>query len=604
MKHIFLLIILFFTLQIHSQTSYTDSLKGIYFSNQKDTLRWKAINKLVVYYMNSNIDSAKRYTAIIYNESLKSNSLRLRIRAYFCLGEIEAKNNNYAKQIQFLSKALVMSETAKEYEGVTRSNMRLADVYVKINDLSKAKLYCEKSIKFLLPQSEKIKKEVLSRTYNVLGEIYLKQKNFPKALTYFLPANKRAVNEQLIGPYVSLTYENLARTYEGLNNYKLALKNYNEALANNLFINNIVGLTSCKEGIAGLLLKENKLDSALINTAKSEQLAIKLKNRSALLNAYTQYINIYHQQRDFEKENKYFALKYNLNDSINAIAFGKSLANAKIKFETEEKERENILLQEKTKTQLLQIQNSRNQIILLLIVIVFIACVSLFWLRFNKLKGKQKNTELKQKLLRSQMNPHFIFNALVAIQSFIYSNDAKRAGNFLSDFARLMRLILENSNEEYITLSKEIDTLKYYLELQKLRNSDTFDYTIEVDENIDEETTLIPPMLAQPFIENSIEHGFSLLNEHGKLQIRFSLINNRLVFELVDNGKGLQVKTPLEQKFGNHQSMATKITNERINLMYDKKVKRVNFSINEMKDSLNTILGTKVEFSIPYISQY
>ncbi len=604
MKHFILVIALFFSITLFSQMSYTDSLRVTYYSYHGDTIRYSALNLLAVYYLNNNMDSAKHYGLLLLDFARKANNKRILVRAYSYLGDLESKRNNYAMQVEYLSNSLNLMEKSKDIDGISHINMRLANAYLQMNDIENAMILAKKGIELLDKLNEKQRKTLAPRYYSTIGNIYLKQKKHTEAMPYLIKANKEAIDGEMIGWFVAKTYEDMARAYEGLNNNQLALKNYNSALSLNIHINNITGATSCREGLAGLLLKKNKLDSALINLAQSEHLAIKLNDRNALLKTYNQYISIFDQRKDYKKKSDYLALKLSLNDTINTIAFGKSLANAKVKFETGEKEKENALLSEKNKVQQLQLANSRNQIILLVVLVVAIIGIALFWLRFNKLKSKQKNTELEQKLLRSQMNPHFIFNALVSIQSFIYSNDAKAAGAFLSDFAKLMRLILENSSQEYITLTKEIDTLKYYLELQKLRNDNRFDYTIDVAEGIDIEDVLIPPMLAQPFIENSIEHGFQSLKESGKLHIRFSLRNNRLVFELVDNGKGFQTKQPVERKFGNHQSMATKITNERLNLIYDKKLKKVNFTINELRDNLNNILGTKVEFSIPFVSQY
>ncbi len=114
---------------------------------------------------------------------------------------------------------------------------------------------------------------------------------------------------------------------------------------------------------------------------------------------------------------------------------------------------------------------------------------------------------LKQRLLRSQMNPHFIFNSLSGIQNFIVTEKSTKASIYLSKFATLVRNILDSSVKEYVTLEKEIATIENYLELQKVRYAGKFEFSIKTDDAIDPESTMIPPMLAQPFIENAIEHG-------------------------------------------------------------------------------------------------
>ena len=143
----------------------------------------------------------------------------------------------------------------------------------------------------------------------------------------------------------------------------------------------------------------------------------------------------------------------------------------------------------------------------MLIVVALIFIIGYILFRNSRLKAKHKSVDLEQKLLRSQMNPHFIFNSLIAIQSYIYKKDPVQAGDFLAKFADLVRIILEASRVEFVKLTKEIKMLNLYFELQNLRFENKFEYKIEVSDDIDAENISIPPMLAQPFIENAIEHG-------------------------------------------------------------------------------------------------
>jgi LytS/YehU family sensor histidine kinase len=218
----------------------------------------------------------------------------------------------------------------------------------------------------------------------------------------------------------------------------------------------------------------------------------------------------------------------------------------------------------------------------------------------SRLKHTQKTMMLEQKLLRTQMNPHFIFNALIAIESFIYKNEPKEAGKYLSGFARLMRLILENSREEFVSLEKEISTLKYYLDLQRLRYDNAFNYDIRVDKDIDINSITIPPMLAQPFIENSIEHGLKDLNRSGEIVLNFSLKENELIFEAVDNGIGFERSMQLKNEGNNHKSMATVITLERLKNLNRNKIRKIKWLSEDIKDQLNNVLGSRVVFTIPF----
>jgi sensor histidine kinase YesM len=155
---------------------------------------------------------------------------------------------------------------------------------------------------------------------------------------------------------------------------------------------------------------------------------------------------------------------------------------------------------------------------------------------------------MQQRLLRSQMNPHFLFNSLASIQNFIIKEKPSLASDYLGRFSKLMRQILNSTAVEYVPLEEEISSIENYLALQKVRYRDMFDYTLEVDEEIDTETTRIPPMLAQPFIENAIEHGILHKGSKGNIGVRFNLENDQVrVFEVEDDGIGREKAQELLQ---------------------------------------------------------
>lgn len=216
------------------------------------------------------------------------------------------------------------------------------------------------------------------------------------------------------------------------------------------------------------------------------------------------------------------------------------------------------------------------------------------------LKSRHRNLVLEQRLFRLQMNPHFIFNSLLAIQNFIFLHDRKEAANYLSDFARLFRLILNNSRSEFITIEKEIETLNLYLKLQALRYPDKFTYNIYVDPEIDKGFWMIPPMLAQPMIENALEHGLFHKDGEGIIDIRLIYKGAELLFEVEDNGVGLTFTKEKTKSKAEHKSSALEITHERIKVLGKRHGFFAIFEIKEMMDSEGMVTGTKVMFTLPY----
>lgn len=222
----------------------------------------------------------------------------------------------------------------------------------------------------------------------------------------------------------------------------------------------------------------------------------------------------------------------------------------------------------------------------------------------QKLRLEKEVVELEQKALRLQMNPHFIFNALNSIQSQIGTGKEQEARYYLAKFSRLMRQILDNSRNPVITLEEEVNTLENYLLIEKFCNGERFDYAITVAENIEQDFVRIPPMLLQPFVENSIKHGmkFSDATTRGLIRIDFREKGNLLECSVTDNGIGRQKAGELHKssKETYHQSTALLVTQERLDLLGDDK-HRQSLEIIDLYDEHGQPAGTQVIVRIPLI---
>ena len=163
------------------------------------------------------------------------------------------------------------------------------------------------------------------------------------------------------------------------------------------------------------------------------------------------------------------------------------------------------------------------------------------------------------------MNPHFIFNALSSIQSYLLRNKPGEAGLYLSQFARLIRQNLSAINSAMINLEKEIDRLKNYMDLERLRMEDKFEYTIEFEEGIEEEELMIPSMIIQPFVENAVWHGISTLEEKGLIRISFAMRHPKaLKITIEDNGIGIKQSSMFVSKSGTHLMTGSEMTRKRL----------------------------------------
>ncbi len=223
--------------------------------------------------------------------------------------------------------------------------------------------------------------------------------------------------------------------------------------------------------------------------------------------------------------------------------------------------------------------------------------------RFNRIREKleleKALMETERKALRLQMNPHFIFNALDSISSFIFKQEPRQAVRYLNNFAKLMRLTLESSVEPLHPVESEVSALKNYLELEKLRFGDRFDYQIDVDEKIDYDMG-IPPMLIQPHVENAILHGLKPRSAAGgKLWISFEREGDHaLVVKVRDNGIGREKSRELNRN-KRHRSMATQINRDRLALLGKAYRSKVELKISDLYDSNQRAIGTEVYLRLP-----
>jgi ligand-binding sensor domain-containing protein/sensor histidine kinase YesM len=209
---------------------------------------------------------------------------------------------------------------------------------------------------------------------------------------------------------------------------------------------------------------------------------------------------------------------------------------------------------------------------------------------------------LEQTALRLQMNPHFIFNSLNSIQSFVISNDTDKAIHYLAKFSQLMRFILSHSQQSFVPINDEIKAMSIYLDIEQLRFDNKFSYSFSIDPAIDTEFVEIPPMIIQPYIENAIIHGILNKENNGIIKISLKLLDEKFLLCVVeDDGIGrdraAQIKAKSDLK---HKSRGMLITQKRLEILNDRDQSQMNVNIIDLKDENNSAIGTKVEIIIIY----
>ena len=308
-----------------------------------------------------------------------------------------------------------------------------------------------------------------------------------------------------------------------------------------------------------------------------EALALSLQSdvTATTLNAYKLLAELYEQSGNPIRAYAYFKKHIAIKDSLVSQENFAQIEELKAQYDVELKDSEIKNLNQTASIQALEI-NQRNVVVLSLLIFILLASVSIWlYIRQRNIAQQQKHLDLENRFLRFQLNPHFLSNALVSIQRYMFDNNVQSAADYLSKFSRMMRQFLEYSRKELITIEDEIEVLRNYVAIQQLGLIHGFTFNLTIDEALDVEADKIPPMFGQPFIENALEHGIrGMIN--GILDIRLLKREGFLLFEVEDNGVGMNNTKP---ETTNHVSLATTIIRERMELLNKGRKEKIRLSI-------------------------
>lgn len=552
----------------------------------------------------------------------------------------------HARQRQDLDAAKVFLERAVSTAREVRDTLPLADATNSLGNLYKEMALFSQAIdayfEALKLWEQKGDSAGMSVAYGSIGLAYFYQKDYDRALEFsrkhLLLSEKRKDLWE-----VSKICNTIAQTYNAMGNSDSALVYLRRSLALNRQMNYPTGEASSCYNIASTLLYLSQPDSARwymnramgilagTQTTVPPEYYVTLANIEQVLGNFNQAMNnglkaytlgkekqlpliisdaslllsdLYGKTGREDMAYRYLKEHMQLSDSISNDEFLKQVTRMEIQygFDKRQKEAEFLQMQEK----MVRDQKIRQQGLFLkglAVLLVLVALISLLYLRHTRLRAKYSQIDLEQRLLRTQMNPHFIFNSLCAIQNLILDDKPQKANTFLTKIARLMRNILENSREEYIPLEKEIETLKYYMDVQQLRFENGFEYNINVDQSIEPENISIPPMLAQPCVENSIEHGLLPLKSNGRISVSYTLKEGLLMLEVTDNGIGRE-RAAENKPTLKKQSVSTQLTEKRLeHFRKILKEKNISYKIVDLTTE-GSPTGTKVVMMLPYNKIY
>ncbi|MFN2458295.1 MAG: histidine kinase [Chitinophagaceae bacterium] len=520
-------------------------------------------------------------------------------KAYQLLG-------NYDSSFHYLKKFEVIHSmwTGGQYN--LKGKMYLSETYALIKRNDKALAVINECIDSLRNQKwNKLGNSYqLGKALTVASGILLEQKNYKKALQYASEGVSLMQNNEARAQLMN-SYNLLSRIYRSLGNndsaysYLLKYVALKDSIQNKQFLFKLNNYKKIAEderrtGQINLLIKDNLLkeqllqQQILLQQQNDAQLALlskdnKIKDQQLLLRA--QELQLKDQtlsEQQFYRQQKDAALA--LLDKDNRIK------DQQIKQQT-------------------FIRNALLGGLFLLLALGVFVFRSLSLKRKNdRLNNEKKqaelqkqSSELEMQALRAQMNPHFIFNCLSSINRFILKNDNKTASDYLTRFSRLIRMVLVNSQRKLITLEDELEMLRLYLDMERMRFKNEFDYSITTNNTIDAGAIFIPPLLLQPFCENAIWHGLMHKDGHGLLTIDLTEDENFLHCIIKDNGVGRERAAEMKSKTAEKEkSLGLKITTERLALLNGNKDVSTSYKIDDVLDSEGNVAGTKVHVKIFY----
>lgn len=519
-------------------------------------------------------------------------------KAYGSIGIVLSEQSNYSKSLQFYLKSVKIYEKLKD-------QLRCSKLYNNIGVIYKSEKSYFKALEFFC-KAEKIQKDLkdenIAITQTNIANIYLQQNNLTKAEEYYNLAKsslEKNPNPRALGEWYNnkgLFYKKQKKNTEAIASWEKAIEAFSQ-------IDDKFGKSDTYFYLGELYYDSNNFDLALENIKKSLQLGTELNVLELVMNCQKMLSDIYSKKGNsnlaFHYLQKYSATKDSLINEENIRKSVELSMNYEFEkkelFQKEESEKKELLLKEEAKSFKLT-AGFVGLILILLFGIVF-----LIYNR-NQLKKtltlQKELAEYEQKALHLQMNPHFVFNCLGSISSFIVQNGTDSAIKYLAKFSKLMRLTLEYSKESLIPIDKEIESLQNYLELEQLRFNNKFSFTIYKSNEIEDDVAL-PPLLLQPFVENAIIHGVIPKKDKGEISISFAIDNDSLFCTIEDNGIGIdQSKINKENSVLAHKSMAIDIIKKRLERIASSTGKRSTIKMEELIEN-NTVSGTKVMLQLP-----
>ncbi len=522
---------------------------------------------------------------------------------------------DYPKALEYYLRAVRLFEQTGKQQATAEALSNIGLVYDHLKNYDRALEYQQKAFQFYEQSGNK---QGMAGSLGNIGNVYHDIGSNAKALDYYRRA--LAISESIGNKRsIASNYSNMGIVYNDLLDFTHALEYLQKSLAINTQLGDkkrMAGDLSQlgqwylnapapflqQQGVAPSLRYAKAAEYENRSLALAKEIGSPDAQRDAWENLYT----IYEQQKDFARALPAYKQFIVLRDSVLSAKTQQEITRKEMQFEFEKKEAVEKADRDKEQAVAAAALNRqrvvKNTVMIgALALLAAAAVIFLFYKRRRDAEEQRKEAEFRAKVsgtemkaLRSQMNPHFIFNSLNSINDYIDKHDTATATLYTTRFARLMRLILENSEQKEISLADDLKALELYMQLEALRLNNRFSYEISTEAAIDTQATLVPPLLLQPFVENSIWHGLAQKTGGGKIAVNIKKEDNMINCIVEDNGIGReQSARQLRHGNGEKSALGMKITLARIEIINQQKQSAATVAIHDLDQ------GTRVEVRLP-----
>lgn len=620
-------------------------MRRLYLNSTDEEDRILHLSKMAFYTAAGNPDSA-----VIIGEEALSRAKKIKFvpgvaSSMNSIGWACFKKGQNDKAVELIQSAIKLYLPANDDENLLTAYLNLSSIYIRQENYSEALKYLRQALVY---EDKYPMNAALVAIYKNLGIVYRELQEYDQAVTYFkrsiqinlknrnitLAADTKiglgilyqqtgqasAALEEIRGAYdlykqdgnlhgMSMAYENEGDIYYAQGQYLQALGAYEKARHGYAESGNTADLAYISMNIARVQVALRQYDRAVENLTSGLGNAKKSGATNYELDILRQFAELYERMDDFELALRYYKSAQELKDSVKSDEQAAQLNRIRTEFEAAQKDQQIALLDADKEMQ--KAKTFRNLVIALLFVVIALFLAVVMFVRsklfrkekqlisHEKLMAEQQQRDAEQKFLRSQMNPHFIFNCMNTIESFVLQNKKEEASGLIQNFSKIFRLVLEHSASKEVSVAEDLNLIKVYLQIEQRRFSGIFDFDIRVNEAVLD--CRMAPMIIQPFVENAIVHGIRNRKEPGGfISISAEPEDGFIRFCIKDNGVGRKAAELIKKRqTAVHRSRAIEITRNRLAAIHNNQNAG---DYLRYSDGDSTGTGTQVEIWVPRIA--